>query len=178
MKKLFVLLTLCFMFTLSLGATTVFAEEMETSVSSETITELEEIDEYTANITKGVVAIVLGFVGTSAAAVAFRKQLKGLLGKVLTAIGLLKTSKEKNEQELDEIKQDVKKTIASLKKVKEEVVDSTKADINKLIKVNQMLIQGFMYLASGTNELVVNGTSETINNLLKELNKETVENEG
>lgn len=178
MKKISLITILCFIFVLSFGVMSVYAESNEEVPTDTTLTELEEIDEYTANITKGIVVLVLGFFGTSAAAVAFRKQLKSLFSKVVTAIGLLKTTKDKNEEELDELKQDVKKTISSLKKTKDEIVNSTKEDINNLIKTNQLLVKALMCLASGTNELVINGTSESIKELLKEVDKETIENEG
>ena len=138
--------------------------------------ELKGIEAYTAQIVEWIIAGVLGLLGTSAVAVAFRGHLKSLIKSVSTALGLLKTNKDTAEEDIKNIKKEADNTLASLKTIKEEMLEINKKEFEALNRQNKLLRQVILYMAGGMKELVANGTSETVCNLLQEPDKEVKEN--
>jgi len=134
------------------------------------------IEAYTAQIVEWIIAGVLGLLGTSAVAIAFRKHLKSLIKSVSTALGLLKTNKDTAEEDIKNIKKEADNTLASLKTIKEEMLEINKKEFEALNRQNKLLRQVILYMAGGMKELVANGTSETVCNLLQEPDKEVKEN--
>lgn len=138
--------------------------------------EIKDIESYTSQIVEWIIAGVLGLLGTSAVAVFFRKQLKDLVASVLNALKALKCNKDSAEEDIKKIKDEAVKTLASLKDVKEEMVEVNKKEFEALNRQVKLLSQVVIYMSGGIKELVVNGTSESIYNLLKVPNKEVKEN--
>lgn len=138
--------------------------------------EIKDIEAYTSQILEYIIAGVLGLLGTSAVAVAFRKHLKSLIKSVSTALGLLKTNKDTAEEDIKKIKQEADNTLASLKNVKEEMLEINKKEFEALNRQVSLLSKVVLYMAGGMKELVANGTSETVSNLLQEPKKEVNEN--
>lgn len=196
MKRLFfsiviiliITILLSFMYVTTAHANSVDIDEdkvltiLDTETSEETnlpITKLEEIKEieaYTAQIVEWIIAGVLGLLGTSAVAIAFRGHLKSLIKSVSTALGLLKTNKDTAEEDIKNIKKEADNTLASLKTIKEEMLEINKKEFEALNRQNKLLRQVILYMAGGMKELVANGTSETVCNLLQEPDKEVKEN--
>ncbi len=142
-------------------------------------TELDEIkgiEAHTAQIVEWIIAGVLGLLGTSAVAIAFRKHLKSLIKSVSTALGLLKTNKDTAEEDIKKIKEEADNTLASLKNVKSEMLEINKKEFEALNRQVSLLSKVVLYMAGGMKELVANGTSETVCNLLQEPSKEVKEN--
>ena len=138
--------------------------------------ELKGIEAYTSQVVEWIIAGVLGLLGTTALAIAFRKNLKSLTKSVLTALGLLKTNKDTAEEDIKKIKKEADNTLASLKTIKEEMLEINKKEFEALNRQNKLLRQVILYMAGGMKELVANGTSETVCNLLQEPDKEVKEN--
>lgn len=142
-------------------------------------TELDEIkgiEAYTSQTTEYIIAGVLGLLGTSAVAVFFRKQLKNLVASVINGLTALKENKDTAEEDVKKIKDEADKTLASLKSAKKEMLEINKNEFATLKRQNQLLYQVIIYMASGMKELVANGTSEAVINLLQETHKEVKEN--
>ena len=95
---------------------------------------------------------------------------------VSTALGLLKTNKDTAEEDIKNIKKEADNTLASLKTIKEEMLEINKKEFEALNRQNKLLRQVILYMAGGMKELVANGTSETVCNLLQEPDKEVKEN--
>ena len=102
--------------------------------------------------------------------------LKSLIKSVSTALGLLKTNKDTAEEDIKNIKKEADNTLASLKTIKEEMLEINKKEFEALNRQNKLLRQVILYMAGGMKELVANGTSETVCNLLQEPDKEVKEN--
>lgn len=139
---------------------------------------LKEIEELSARITEWVIAAILGVSGTTLVAFIYRKSLKALVEKVLSAIGLVKKNKEEAEESIKGIKDEATNTLASLKTVKKEIVEETQKENEITRRQNLILCKAMLYIAGGMKELVVNGTSEKVCNLLEELDKGVNENAG
>ncbi len=137
---------------------------------------LKEIEELSARITEWVIAAILGISGTTLLAFIYRKSLKALVEKVLSAIGLVKKNKEEAEESIKGIKDEATNTLASLKNVKEEMLEINKKEFEALNEKVGLLSKVVLYMAGGMKELVANGTSETVCNLLQESDKEVKEN--
>lgn len=196
MKKKLLLLTVivALMFTLSLGVvSTAYASEVEDStIETETeipeeiaeepilpdteLDEVKDIEEYTARIVEYIIAGVLGLLGTSAVAIAFRKNLKSLINKIGTALGLLKENKDTAEEDIKKIKDEADRALASLKTIKEEMIEINKKEFKSLQGQVSRLSKVVICLAGGMKELVVNGTAESICDFLKNPDKEVKEN--
>ena len=91
--------------------------------------------------------------------------------------------KEKIESELTELLKliaEYKEILADINKVlaiiKEEMLEINKKEFEALNRQNKLLRQVILYMAGGMKELVANGTSETVCNLLQEPDKEVKEN--
>lgn len=138
--------------------------------------ELKGIEAYTSQVVEWIIAGVLGLLGTTTLAIAFRKHLKSLTKSVLTALGLLKTNKDTAEEDIKNIKKEAENTLASLKNVKEEMTNLNQKEFNELKAMFKLLCQAFMYIADGTKELVINGTAECVGCLLKDTEKEVIDN--
>ena len=157
--------------------TMIDSETPEESILPDTeLAELKGIEAYTAQIVEWIIAGVLGLLGTSAVAIAFRVHLKSLIKSVSTALGLLKTNKDTAEEDIKNIKEEANNTLASLKTIKEEMLEINKKEFEALNRQNKLLRQVILYMAGGMKELVANGTSETVCNLLQEPSKEVKEN--
>lgn len=193
MKKLFLIFLLSIGFIISGSAMTVYAlelpeenlsteiQEESEEILTETIPELteeqKEIEDYTTRLTEWIIAGVMGLLGTSAIAIAFRKHLKNLIASVVNGISLLKTSKDRAEEDITLITKKAQDTIASLEKLKDEIVEQDKEKFSVLEAQVKLLITVFMSLVGGTKELVVNGTAEYISNILSTVDKEVNLNE-
>lgn len=129
--------------------------------------ELPIVDEYTKKVTEWIIAGLCGLLGTSAVAVAFRKQLKELIANILSALGVLKTNKDETEKQVKAIQDKAEKTLARLEKVKEEMFEENKEQSDEVKKQIGILTKAIMFIACGMTELVANGTSETISDMLK-----------
>ncbi len=178
MKRRILLISIVFalMFAFSLGSVSVYANEVE---DAEIVTEIEDEDEvesYVTNVTEYIIAGVLGLLGTTGVAVLFRKQLKGLINRILDGIAAIWKNKENAEEELNAIKNNVDSTLASLQNVKEELVDTNKHEFEALSKKVNLLCEVVLYMAGGLKELVVNGTAESISDVLKEIDGEVIDN--
>ena len=138
--------------------------------------EVKDIEEYTAQIVEYIIAGILGLLGTSAVAVFFRKQLKNLVASVVNGLKALKDNKDSAEEDIKKIKNEADKTLASLKNVKTEMLEINKKEFEALNRQVAMLSKVVLYMAGGMKELVGNGTSESICNLLQNPNKEVNEN--
>lgn len=138
--------------------------------------ELKGIEAYTAQIVEWIIAGILGLLGTSAVAVFFRKQLKNLVASVVNGLKALKDNKDSAEEDIKKIKEDATNTLASLKNIKNEMLEINKKEFEALNRQNKLLRQVIFYMAGGMKELVANGTSETVCNLLQEPDKEVKEN--
>ncbi len=194
MKKLFLIFLLSIGFIFSGSSTTVYASELpeentsteiqeeREEISIETMPELteeqKEIEDYTTRLTEWIIAGVIGLLGTSALAIAFRKHLKNLIASVINGISLLKTSKDKADEDITTITKKAQDTIATLEKLKDEIVEQDKERFSVLETQIKVLITAFMSLVGGTKELVVNGTAEYISNILSTIDKEVNLNEG
>ena len=153
--------------------TMVDSETPEEPILPETeLDEIKIIEAYTSQILEYIIAGVLGLLGTSAVAVFFRKQLKNLIASVLSGLKALKDNKETAEEDIEKIKDEADKTLASLKNVKEEMLEINKKEFEALNRQVSLLSKVVLYMAGGTKELVVNGTSESIYNLLKNFDME------
>lgn len=139
----------------------------EPSVEESPSNELPIEDEYTKKVTEWIIAGVCGLLGTSAVAVAFRKQLKELIAKILSALGVLNTNKDETEKQVKAIQDKAEKTLASLEKVKEEMLEENKEQFDDTKQQIEILTKAIMFIACGMTELVANGTSETISDMLK-----------
>ncbi len=157
--------------------TMVDSETPEEPILPETeLDEIKGVEAYTAQIVEWIIAGVLGLLGTSAVAIAFRKHLKSLIKSVSTALGLLKTNKDTAEEDIKKIKEEADNTLASLKNIKEEMLEINKKEFEVLYKQISLLSKVVLYMAGGMKELVVNGTAEHVCNLLKGPQKEVSEN--
>ena len=121
---------------------------------------IKEVEEYSAKITGYIISAVLGILGTLGVYVLSRKELKKLLKNVLTAIGLLKTSKDENEGEIKTIISNAKILIASLENFKSEMLEENKKEFETLKNEIYMI-------ACGSRELVSNGTAMKISDTIK-----------
>ena len=184
MRKIFILLALTLIMSLTIGSVGIaYADEpiqetTQTEVvleSEEQLTELEEIEKTTSNILEYIIAGVLGLFGTSVVAVGFRASLKSLSGTVKATLVKVKDTKTLAEEDIKGLKNECEKTIASLQNVKEELANSYNEEFKKLQREIQMLKDVIFALATGTKELVVNGTAESISNILKNVIKEVNE---
>ena len=135
-----------------------------------------QTEDYATKVAEYIIAGILGLVGTSTVAILFRKQLKSLIGKITTALALLNTSKDTTEEEVKKIIKEADSTLASLKNVKEEIMEVNKKEYEEIKKQVMLLKQVLVYMAGGMKELVANGTSECICNLSDEPKKEVKEN--
>ena len=138
--------------------------------------EIKDIEAYTSQIVEYIIAGILGLLGTSAVAVFFRKQLKSLVASVINGLKALKENKDTAEEDIKKIKDEADKTLASLKNVKEEMLEINKKEFEALNRQVSLLSKVVLYMAGGMKELVANGTSETVCNLLQEPKKEVSEN--
>lgn len=183
MKKILLLSSLLLITIFSGSAVVVYADTVEAPEESvvETVEVVEEVDiaeieEYTAKITTWVVSTILGILGTTGVAVLFRKQLKGLITKILSAIGVLNTKKDEFEEQVKEIISSAKSVLASVEKVGNKIIEDTKEEMNALRNDFNLLCTAMSYLVCGMQELVSNGTSEDVCNMLKDFNKEVENN--
>jgi ethanolamine utilization cobalamin adenosyltransferase len=180
MKKLCLLFILSIGFVLGGSTLSVYAEELpeQVVVETETTEEVEiveteqEIEEYASKVTEYIIAGVMGLLGTSALAIAFRKTLKSLGTRVLEAIGLLKSNKDEVEEDINMIVKSAQKTVASLEKLEEKILNANEERFLEMELQMTLLCKVIIYMAGGMKELVVNGTSESISNLLKQFDKE------
>lgn len=178
MKKLCLLFILSIGFILGGSTMNVYAEELPEQVvveneTTEEVVEIEqEVEEYTSRVTELIVAGVMGLLGTSALAIAFRKTLKSLVTRVLEAIGVLKSNKDEVEEEVNAIVKSAQKTVASLEKLEEKILNANEERFLEMELQMTLLCKVIIYMAGGMKELVVNGTSESISNLLKQFDKE------
>ena len=138
--------------------------------------ELKVIEAYTTQIVEWIIAGVLGLLGTSAVAIVCRKHLKNLDVSVVNGISLLKTNKDKAEEDITIITKKAQDSIATLEKLKDEVLEQDKEKFLVLEKQIKLLLNVILSLVDGTKELVVNGTAEHITNMLNDINKEVMIN--
>lgn len=124
------------------------------------LSEIKEVEEYSAKITGYIISAVLGILGTLGVFVFSRKEIKNLLKNVLAAIGLLKTSKDQNEGEINTIISNAKKLIASHENFKSEMLEENKKEF-EILKTEIYMI------ACGLRELVSNGTAMKISDTIK-----------
>ena len=173
MKKLFLLTLMVFAMVLSFGGLAVVSaeeivEEQEV-VETVEVESLEDTEELTKQITEYVIAGVLGLFGTSALAIVFRRSLKSLALGVVNGIKEIKTNKTDAETSIKKLKEDAENTLASLKMLKDEISEQNKEEF-------ETLKTAILCLATGIKELIVNGTSEKVSNILKLPNKEVGDN--
>ena len=173
MKKLFLLTLMVFTMVLSFGGVAVVSAEEIVEEPQEVITEvvdtLEETEELTKQITEYIIAGVLGLFGTSALAIVFRKSLKNLALGVINGIKEIKANKVDAETSIKGLKESAENTIASLKMLKEDISEQNKEEF-------ELLKQAIFCMATGIKELIVNGTSEKVSNILNMPNKEVGDN--
>lgn len=151
-----------------IGENNVLIAKSNEGISSKVNNEdIKLAEEYATRIGGWIISGILGILGTIGVAVAFRKQLKTLFANVLNALSLLSTTKDETEKELKAIKKEAEDSLKSLKNVKEEVVEISKTQFNELNEKVILLSKIVIHMAGGMKELVVNGTSENINNLIK-----------
>ena len=147
-----------------------FEEEITEEVveqPTEQPTEETTVEDYTKKISEWVITAVLGLLGTSAVAVAFRTQLKELFRNVGTALASLKDNKDTAETQIKELQKNAQKTIASLENVRKEMLEENKEQFENTQQQIEILTKAIMFIACGMTELVANGTSETISDMLK-----------
>ena len=130
--------------------------------------EINEVEDYTAQIVEYIIAGVLGLLGTGVTALAFRKHLKSLINSISTALGLIKQNKDSAEEDIKNVIKEAENTIASLKNIKTDIKDENRKEFEMMQKQISLLIQIISYMSSGMKELVANGTAESVYNLLKE----------
>ena len=133
----------------------------------ESTEQIDEFETYTSRVVEWIIAGVLGLLGTGAAAVAFRKQLVGLISTISTALNALKTNKENAEEEIGKVKEDALKTLASLEKVKNDVLEANSEEFGLMRKHISILEDVVVLLATGSKEHIQNGTSEKILAIIK-----------
>lgn len=157
--------------------TVVDLETQEESILPGTeLEEIKDIEAYTSQVVEWIIAGVLGLLGTSVVSILFRKQLKNLVTSVLNGLKALKDNKDTAEEDIKKIKDEADSTLASLKNVKEEMLKINKKEFEALNRQVSLLSKVVLYMAGGMKELVANGTSETVYNLLQEPKKEVSEN--
>jgi Tfp pilus assembly protein PilO len=176
MKKIIILMIMALVVTLTFGVTTIaYAEELPSENNTveieqeteqepiEETTEIEETESVIKRVVEWIIAGLVGLFGTSCAALFFRACLKGLINEVKGLIANIKANKELSEEELIKVIKSAKSLLASLEGLKGEMSKEVKERFDRLEKV-------LSSIANGTKELVVNGVSETVDNLLKEAN--------
>lgn len=183
MKKLFLVFLIAFLMTCFTGVAVVHAEGEEQTPTNETVVEqnegyLSSLEEETARIVEWIIAGVVGLVGTTGIAVAFRSQLMTLFEQVKTALVSLKTNKELSEETLKGIKKEAQNTLKSLEKVKEEVCDLHKEEFTALREQIALLEKTVCIFAGGTSEMISNGSAKAICDLVSNKGFEVSENEG
>lgn len=176
MKKLSLLVLMLALTMCSIGTySIVYAEEVEDTeivelVNEETtVVEEETEQDYIRKTVEYIIAGVLGLLGTSAVAVLFRKQLKGLILSITDGLKSVKDNKDKTEEVVTDIVNKANKVIASLEMCKDELYEASIKDHEELKAQVSQLSKVILCMASGLNELVINGTSESICNALKEV---------
>ena len=178
MKKILLLATLMLATIFTSSVVVANAETSEAPI--EEVVEIQEneevIEDYTQKVTNWIISGVLGLLGTLGVATLFRKQLKELIAKVLTLLGVVGDNKDKAKEELDKIINTANSVLASVEKANEDLIEGTNENINSLRGDLNLLSTAIICLACGMNELVSNGTSEDVCNILKDFNKEVENN--
>jgi peptidoglycan hydrolase CwlO-like protein len=183
MRKIFLLFLMTFLMMCFISVAVVHAEGGEEIPTTETVVEenesyLSSLEEETARIVEWIIAGIVGIVGTSGAAVLFRKQLVTLFEQVKTALASLKTNKELAEETLKGIKKEAQNTLKSLEKVKEEVCELHKDEFAALREQIALLEKTVCIFAGGTKEMICNGSAKAICDLVANNGFEVSENEG
>jgi hypothetical protein len=178
MKKILLLVTLMLTTIFTSSVVVANAETLEAPI--EEVVEIQEteevIEDYTQKVTNWIISGVLGLLGTLGVATLFRKQLKELIAKVLTLLGVVGDNKDKAKEELDKIINTAKSVLASVEKAGNKIIEDTKEEMNALRNDFNLLCTAMSYLVCGMQELVSNGTSEDVCNMLKDFNKEVENN--
>ena len=178
MKKILLLVTLMLTTIFTSSVVVANAETLEAPI--EEVVEIQEteevIEDYTQKVTNWIISGVLGLLGTLGVATLFRKQLKELIAKVLTLLGVVGDNKDKAKEELDGIINTANSVLARVEKASENIIEGTNENINSLRSDFNVLSTAIICLACGMNELVSNGTSEDVCNILKDFNKEVENN--
>jgi hypothetical protein len=183
MKKIIILMIMALMFTLTFGVTSIaYAEELPSENNTveieqeteqepiEETTEIEETESVVKRVVEWIIAGLVGLLGTSGAALLFRASLKGLSSDVKGVIAKIKANNELGEEELNKVIKSAKSSLASLEELKGEISKEVKEHFDILERQVLLLEKALSSIANGTKELVVNGVSETVDNLLKEAN--------
>lgn len=163
MKKILILLALICISLIPCAMVYAQEETTETTI----VEEVSEVEQEVERITDYVIAGVLGLLGTSAVAVGCRKGIKVLVTKVVDSVSLVKETKAKADEDINNIKNEVESQIASLKTLKEDMLKLLDEMLVKVQAEGVAQREAILTLANGFKELVVNGTSETISNILQ-----------
>ena len=178
MKKILLLVTL--MLTTIFTSSVVVANAETSEAPIEEVVEIqeteEEIEDYTQKVTNWIISGVLGLIGATGVAYLFRKQLKGLINKILGVLGVISTNKDEAKEEIDKIINTANSVLARVEKANEKLIEGTNENIASLRNDLNLLSTAMICLACGMNELVSNGTSEDVCNILKDFNKEVENN--
>lgn len=145
-------------------------ENTQTDSSNTENTEIEENLKYKetiAQVLEYIIAGIIGLFGTGAVAIGYRNNLIKLINKTSTALTSIKENKETAEEDIKTVQKSALDTLASLKNLKAEIKETSKEGYDDLKKEISALKEIIRLMSSGNKELVMNGSSEKIANIIK-----------
>jgi FMN-dependent NADH-azoreductase len=95
----------------------------------------------------------------------------------VNALATLKQNKELSEETITAIKDDAVKTLQSLEKVKDEITNLHKEEFEALREQIVLLEKTVCILATGMNEMIINGSAKSICDLVENKGFTVSENE-
>ncbi|MBR2377443.1 MAG: hypothetical protein IKA85_06740 [Clostridia bacterium] len=144
--------------------------ETEGGVTEKDVTDiLAIIEQYKGELlelSKALITFLWGSLGTILSIILFLKKMRGTTKEVNTAVSGLTAQKKKQDEDYRKLNEEHYRTIASLEELQKEIKKEKKEQQKILKDESRVLKELIRLMAVGNKELVANGSSEKITNII------------